>query len=378
MNICILTNWYPTADCPYGGIFVKEQAIALSEVHNIILVAFDINYNTSISFNKCNLIKTKELLFEEYYLTINRSIPIYNQFNFLYTAFKVIKKLIEKKNIDLIHCHVSYPSGVVGMYLSNSLKIPYIITEHSSPFESLFRSFFHKRLTLLSLNKSNSIITVSQASARNINKYINKQIQIVYNLLSNSKIEEFSKKKNEKFNIGFLGGLNSDQKGLDILLKAIALINEKENFELHIGGDGVLINEYKQLSKNLHLENLCIFHGMIDPNNVQKFMRNLDLFILSSRHETFGIVAIEAMACGVPVISTKCGGPEEFINFENGLLVENMNIEALSKSILEIIRNYCNFDNQKIQKVVQLRFGNKAFIENINSIYNQTIYKNDN
>lgn len=378
MNICILTNWYPTNECPHSGIFVKEQAIALSEIHNIVLVAFDINYKSKITFNNCSLIQTEEQLFEEYYLTVNKSIPIYNQINFFYSTFKIIKKLIKKKNIDIIHCHVSYPSGIVGMFLSKSLKIPFIITEHSSPFESLFRSFFHKRLTLLSLNKSNTIITVSQSSARNINKYINKEVRIVHNLLPNNKIEELSKNINKKFNIGFLGGLNTNQKGLDILLKAIALLDEKEDIIVHIGGDGLLIKEYIQMSKSLNLDTICNFYGKIEPKNVQKFMNKLDIFILPSRHETFGIVAIEAMACGIPVISTRCGGPEEFINFENGLLIENMNIEALSKSIQEIRRNYCNFDRKKIQEFVQTNFGNNAFIKKINSIYNQTIYKNDN
>lgn len=374
MNICIITNWYPTADCQWSGIFVKEQASALSKVHKVTLVAFDVDYNSKIFFCKKSLIKTKEQSFEEYYLTVNKSLPIYNQYNFLYTSFNAIKKLIKEKKIDIIHCHVSYPAGIIGYWLSKSLNIPYVITEHSSPFESLFRSYFHKKLALISLEKANAVITVSKASAKNINKYIKREINIVFNLLSDNKLKPISITDIKKYNIGFLGGLNTNQKGLDIFLKAVALINEKDNLIIHIGGDGEFLNDYKQMALNLHIDNICTFYGAINPTHVQNFMQNLDLFILSSRHETFGIVAIEAMACGVPVISTKCGGPEEFINPENGLLVENMNIEALANSISEIIRNYCNFDKQKIQENVQLRFGNKTFIDNLNSIYKQIVH----
>ena len=371
MNICIITSWYPTDDCPYNGIFVQEQAFALSKDHKVILIAVNVDYSSKLSFFTKTIHKSNQRAFDEYYLTVNRSLPIFNQYNFLRTAYKSIKKILHTKNIEIIHSHVSYPSGILAYWLSKSLNIPYCITEHSSPFESLFRSIFHKSLVFKAMKKADSLITVSKSSEINISKYLRKEIAIVHNLLSDNKLRPIKKIASEIFHLGFLGGLNTDQKGLDILLKAININENKDFINLHIGGDGLLLESYKDMARQLNLEEMCHFYGSIKPDEVQSFMQKLDIFVLSSRHETFGIVAIEAMACGVPIVATNCGGPQEYVDAENGVLTENESIEGLSAGISKIINNYSIFDRKKIQSKVFEKFGTTAFLKNINLIYEQ-------
>jgi L-malate glycosyltransferase len=369
VRILIITSWYPTAQIPHGGIFVKEQALALSNEHEVTLVACDVDYSTGTSFFQSRLWQSDENRFEEFFLMVGRSIPFYNQLNFLLTASHKIGTLVKKRQFDIIHAHVSYPAGVIARRISKETGLPYIITEHASPFESLFRSFFHKYLLIKSLNQADLVLTVSSSSAANIRPYLNRDVRVMPNLLSDEKIREKAVKQTTEFRIGFLGGLNTDQKGLDILLIAFSKLSNKTGLKLLIGGDGLLLKHYQNMSQTLDIEEYCSFLGNIYPDQVQDFMQKLDLFILPSRHETFGIVAVEAMACGVPVIATKCGGPEDFMGQNNGILIPPANPDALHDAMLSVISNKTTFEPSVIRANVIDRFGTARFLEQLNKYY---------
>ena len=119
-------------------------------------------------------------------------------------------------------------------------------------------------------------------------------------------------------NIGFLGGLGNNNKGLDLLINALSRL-EKNTYKMHIGGNGLLKEKYMRLAELSGVDQSCVFYGEIPRDKIAGFYSNLDLFVLPSRYETFGIVLIEAMACGIPVIATRCGGPEEIVSKGTGL-----------------------------------------------------------
>ena len=94
-------------------------------------------------------------------------------------------------------------------------------------------------------------------------------------------------------------------------------------------------------------------------------MQKCDVFVLSSLHETFGVVVGEAMACGKPVISTRCGGPEFIVNEENGVLVDVANAQALAGAMEDFIADRVSFDPQTVRASVVNRFSPEAFVRNI-------------
>jgi len=165
--------------------------------------------------------------------------------------------------------------------------------------------------------------------------------------------------------------LLSEQKGLPYLLEAARLLIQRgiTSFELVIGGDGHDRGKLEQMVEFLGLRNWCRFLGLLDPDGVKYWMQQCDVFVLPSLHETFGIVLGEAMACGKPVISTRCGGPEFVVTPETGVLVEVANPEAIANAMAEFILGRLSFDPEVIRSSVVERFGEQAFLRNISAIY---------
>lgn len=373
MNILILVPSYPDQNNTWKGIFFQEQAKALSKRHKIHVISVSVDYQSKISFckytfrniSKKNLIETR--------VKVARSFPIYNQLNYFITSFFLIRNILKKEKIDIIHCHFAYPIGVLGFLLSKYFKVPYVITEHASKFENRFKSIIHKMLTLKVLKKADKIIAVGNSLKKEIEKYITKPISVVPNVVNVSKF--YSKKRyTNNIDIGFLGALNGERKGLDILLKALSEV-ENNNYFLHVGGNGKLLSKYKDDSKNIGIYNKCIFYGVIAPEKVPDFFSKLDVFVLPSRKESFGVVVIEAMASGIPVIGTICGGPEEIITKETGLLIEKENIQELKNAIDFILKNLKLYNSKKIRNYVDEKFGTDIFVNKLTKIYQELIEK---
>jgi glycosyltransferase involved in cell wall biosynthesis len=156
-------------------------------------------------------------------------------------------------------------------------------------------------------------------------------------------------------------------KGLDILLKALAGI--PDDFVLHIGGAGTLENEYKKQAEDEGIGAKCKFYGFIPYENIPAFMERLHFYVCSSRYETFCVSLVEAMAAGRPVIATRCGGPEDFVNELNGLLVANESAESLQEGIQQMMYTYPAYNTQAIANYAVENFSKQTFLKRINSLY---------
>ena len=372
MNLLILTPIYPDKERCTSGIFVKEQVHVLKKYHKIIVLHTLVDYNSFSLFPKYSFetIKRDKNL-TEIKLTVNKSLPIYNQFNLFIVALWFIKrKILKFHSIDLVHCHITYPSAVIGLLIKQFFKIPYIITEHSN-VNFMFRSSFHKFLTLKALRKSNLIIAVSSFLKTVIEAHTKTKVIVVHNFVNT---ERFVFKPvifnpgNPK--IGFVGSLSGYNKGLDILFKALK-INEDANYTLKIGGGGTNFNDFVSLSEDYGIRENCIFFGDINPGEIPEFMAEIDFLVLSSRTETFGIVIIEAMAAGKPVIATNCGGPAEILTPQTGLLVENENYKDLNMAIKNLVENYSFYKPEIIIQYVAKFYSVTVFENKMLKIYSE-------
>ena len=134
------------------------------------------------------------------------------------------------------------------------------------------------------------------------------------------------------------------------------------DLNLYIIGDGSDRAAYEKYAEELGILNKNIFFLGYVPNNV-----------LSSRYETFSVVTAEAIAHGLPVVVTKCGGPEEFVSPDQGLLVNNMDINALISGIEYMSSNWQNYDPDKLMEYAKNKFDSPIVGHQLVNIYNEIL-----
>ena len=126
----------------------------------------------------------------------------------------------------------------------------------------------------------------------------------------------------------------------------------------------------------MNVKDKIILFGKSNRDKVIYELQKSDVFVLSSIYETFGVVLIEAMACGLPVVSTKCGGPESIITNKNlGELVES-NIDELSAAMYKVYNNLRAYDNNEISNFVEDNFSEKVIANKLNNILNNVVLLN--
>lgn len=375
MNILILSPGYP-GENSFTCSFVKHQAVALSKFnHNLFVVSF--TFSNKFAFKNCQVeIEASEKI-KVYKIVFYKNFPIFNFIKSIVFTYLFVKKHVLKKNkIDVVHSHFFWPTGIIALLIKRKRSIPFVITSHEGMIHRAFKSVLHKYLIKKIIKKADAIISVGKAKLEILKKISGREIQLVHNVVDT----DFFKNNNATFttddhgqvNIGFLGMLEGHGKGLDVLLKAIALLKEYDVF-LHIGGHGKYQDYYSAMTKDLNLADKVKFYGMIKYHEVPEFYKKFDFFILPSRGENNPTVIIEAMAAGLPVISTNCGGPEFMITKENGIIVPPDNIEELHIAIKNMIENLKGFNRDKIVKYAENYYGEKVICSQLTQIYNNIV-----
>jgi glycosyltransferase involved in cell wall biosynthesis len=188
------------------------------------------------------------------------------------------------------------------------------------------------------LNKYvDKIILVSHKMCQSVSEYKIKNFAIINNgydsdlFYYNTKSKKIKGKVIEIVSVGNLSPI----KGHDLLIKSLKYI---DNVHLTLIGDGHLRKYYEQYTQQNGLEGKVTFTGFISHNKLKRYFDESDIFCLPSRSESFGISAIEAMACGLPVVATKVGEMTNIIkNSFNGYLAECHSVESLRINILQAI-----------------------------------------
>ncbi|MBN2790213.1 MAG: glycosyltransferase family 4 protein [Candidatus Delongbacteria bacterium] len=255
--------------------------------------------------------------------------PVLKSLYFPVTLYKIRKAILRTKP-DLI---ISF-ADILNILTIISLfktKIPVIATEHFALcFKKIGNIWEFLRIKTYKLTKAITVITPEDKIF--FSSVLSNKIHVVYNPIMNSSLfkTNYSDLKYELISVGRL----IKDKGFDILVHAFSKV-EKEfpKLKLNIYGSGPELSNLNNLINNLGLEQKIIIHDPVD-NIVEKMVQS-DIFVLSSKSESFGMVIAEAMSAGLPVISTDCpNGPRNIIeNNVNGILIQNENIEELSEKI---------------------------------------------
>lgn len=379
-KILFVPSWYPDDDDPISGVFIQEQAVALSKEFDVaVLIPGMAAWRNIGKSNAPDRSVTKQ----------QAGLPVYREFarpliphgpesidfqTFARAADKGFKKLVAEWGApDLIHSHVVLPGGWSALKLSRRYGVPIVLTEHSSPFSMHLGTALSRRLVRETLSGVNQVIAISPALAEQLLEFQpGLQIEIIgESVRTDFFVPKRVDKENVKGKSFFVAARLAEQKGLNHLLEAVHILlrDGLNSFELVIGGDGPDRLKLENLGQTLGVNEHCRFLGALNREQVRDRMQQCDVFVLSSLHETFGVVLAEAMACGKPVISTRCGGPEFVVNEETGVLVDVAKPQQMADAMADFISGRISFEPEAVRNSVVSRFSPEMFVRNVSAVY---------
>ena len=219
------------------------------------------------------------------------------------------------------------------------------------------------------------IISVSNTTSRRLKQHFNYDSPVVFNMIDTSSFKYEERVKPSVFRFVTLGQ-NTMRKGFDVLVKAFAQANFKNQVELLFIGTGDWSNIIKMISSYGLEERVKVLGPIIERKDLVKVMQDCSSFVLASRKETFSVVCAEAISMGLPVISTPCGGPEEYINESNGVLVPIDDVDSLAKALEDMVLNYDKYDREKMSEQIKQKFSPDVIGRQVEKILMKAVENN--
>jgi glycosyltransferase involved in cell wall biosynthesis len=377
MHVLLISTGYPTSYQPLNGIFYYDQAKAIAKVGN--KVGFLAFVPTSLKDfvskgwkNYGKFEKEEDGVRSKGFIYLQ--IPKYfsQQFNkTLALGKKYFEDYIAKEGKpDIIHLH-GFEGGKLAIWIQEKYGIPFVITEHSSRFLNNSLTPKHIEFAKSVFKNAKTRIAVSESFAAKLYELTSVSFIVIPNIVNTDLFQLGSNKKNFVFLSAGSFDKNKNQQ-LQILGFAKCAKDFPEA-ELWIAGDG---NE-KYFLESLILENKLQSKikilGWLSREELRNRMKEASCFLISSKYESFGVVAIEAMSSGLPVISTPCGGPSSVIKTgENGIITDGTDNDY-SLKMLEMLRDGSRYSSENIRLYAVNNFSEQAISKQLSDVYSQYI-----
>lgn len=379
-----------------SGIYTMNIAKSLKRVGENVKVITAAN---SLNFPDLDGIEIHPIFFENGYNAenvINFNVPCFDQYPTSDVVFydltkeqinvyieefrKALEEEIEKFKPDIIHTqHLWIWSSIVGEY-----NIPVVVTSHGSDMmgydiDNSFYPYCRKAIRdckkIITISKKNNEVVIDrfpEAKEKVVtlkNGYDSKMFYLT-NFDKTTILNEFGiHNKYEKI-VLFVGRL-TENKGIDVLLNSAVKYEDGKTLTLIVGGGGLLETLENQV-KELNLNDV-IFLGDQTQENLNKVYNIADVLAVPSRVEGFGLVAIEALACGLPVVATNNGGMVDFINEKVGALVDVEDEIALEKEISKILSGERKFERESLANYAKENYSQEIVIKKLIDLYKEVI-----
>lgn len=400
MKVLVLSHMYPSSFNFLSGIFVHEQVKELIRqdceikvVSPVPLSFFPLN-RISSKWRRYSQIPFREVrdgveVYYPRYVAFPRDVFFASSGLRMYWGIrKLIRQLYESFKFDIIHAHVALPDGYAAMLVSKELKKPFVVTIHGQDLQhTIYKSRDCRKSLVKVFKNANMIITVSGKLKRIAEAEIGflEKIRVINNGINKNRIEQISLLAQNTNNCGvkekiILSVSNLIKtKGIDFNLLALArLLPQYPSVKYRVIGDGPEKGYLLELSKKLGIMRNVEFVGKQPNDEVIKHMCNADIFSLPSWSEGFGIVYLEAMACGKPVIACRGEGIEDVIeDGETGFLVNPRDVDSLAE-VLEFLLNNpqkARDVGEKARKHVMENYTWEKVASKIISVYEEVIKK---
>jgi len=381
LNILFLSSWYPNRVLPTLGNFVQKHAEAVAMLCDVTALFVCSDANNKEKYEIVETFVNKVHTINVYYKKVEHGIPMLAQIqkaNRYLRAHFIGLKLVNQKSgaIDLVHHNILYPAGIIAWYLKKLKGIPYIITENWTgylPSKNTHQSWLQRTLSKRIAKNAACITPVSRdLKEAMIGHGFETSYEIIYNVTDTGLFYPKNDKiKSDKIKIVHISTLDDAHKNVSGMLRVTEQLSKlRQDFEIWYIGDGDIHPHIKTATELNIFKRFAFFDGTKSTAEVAEIMRKSDCFLLFSNYENLPCVMVEALASGIPIVSSTAGGIPEHITEELGFLVQPLDedglLNSLNKAIDKIkegkydpkkLRNYAinNFSYEKVgEKFVNL------------------------
>jgi glycosyltransferase involved in cell wall biosynthesis len=413
--VAIVASWYPSVADPVAGRFVADQAAALAATGRAapVVVSFDpaalsgsqpqrAALAALVSGQAREAIRRRPHVFSASGVSGPPGVPVARLpvpqgrtaaepvLSALHAREAVLDELAERWTAGpaahgglpprpaLIHAHTGYPDGAAAVRLADRLGVPLVITEHASFLARLLAEPAVRAAYVAAARRAAAFVAVSERLAGELREALPEvadRITVVPNAVEVEAFAIPSDASRRQHELLFVGH-RSEAKGMPTLLEALALARrDVPDATLRLIGQpphAALDDRWRGLVAKLHLDGAVSLEPPADRAGVAAAMARAGLFVHPSRRETFGIVAAEALASGLPVVATDSGGVTEILAPDPavlGALVPAGDPVALAAAIVDALQRRARFDPQRLRRHVMERYGTDVVVERLIRLY---------
>jgi glycosyltransferase involved in cell wall biosynthesis len=374
LKVLHIVPWFPNPSNQILAIFIAEHLLALNN--------FCSNSVCHIQFGKKSGFendKYKGICVDR--ITIN---PVFNKWvvKEKLVTLKIVNYLKkEHLKYDVINFYITYPNALKVQKISRIYPaVKFCMMEQWSAYHTQFdlEKENKGRLRIENIFNNNiPLFVVSSALGKDIQEFVGdktRKFGVIPNCIDTN---VFTYKEKINSNNFLFSSINnwSTMKNPIVLIRAFKLLSQKyNNVKLVLAGHGVLIPEMMKLVEELKMQHIVEFKGSISKDKVVEVLHSSNIYCQSSNYETFSAICIESLATGTPVLATNIGGMKDFINSDNGQLVNDLEIESWFIAMESNYLDYSRFNNKQISEDCCKKYNRKTvgkvFYDKLQDVYN--------
>lgn len=362
LHVLVIATWYPQGGDTLIGIYHKQFCKALAEagvkVNMLHIDAKPISRAPVYPFLKKTFRVAEEGYSTHFRLMLNRRrISEKLQQDAYVKTLRKLYKAYEAENgrPDILHAQVMIPAGHAACVLGKELGIPVMITEHASYYQRFFTGWHIPYMDFVAQNAA-KITCVGKHMVEYLEKEKKIPAQVLPNIVELSMFDRPRKAKKDTtlrfVTVCALRHGKNIRRGLQAFAKLRAE-GKLTDFHYTVVGDGYLLEGYKKNAQELGVTDCVTFAGQKTHEEIAEILTESDVMLVTSNRETFCIPAVEAAAAGVPVVSTKCGGPEGFLTPETSEFCEVDDPDSMADAIMRMVERLGTMEEEKVRAVAK-------------------------
>jgi glycosyltransferase involved in cell wall biosynthesis len=383
-KILWLCSWYPGKTEPFNGDFIQRHARAAA-LENDIYVIHVIGDTTGkvITIEKeihPSAGLTEHIVYFKKGTSLPGRIKAHLRWQFLFRQ-AIRKYMVGNGKPDIVHVHIPYKAGMLGLWLKKKYKLPYIVSEHWGIYNNVEvlnyagRSSRFKRFTEMVFQQASCCISVSRYLADGVNEQVLKRdFTIIQNTVDTS-LFQFREKPATEFSFIHVSNM-VPLKNAEGILRAFKLLVDKGLTAklLMVGNPTDAMSNY---ATTIGLSTASVqFVGEVPYSQVATLMQAAHCLVVNSNIENSPCVIGEALCCGLPVIATRVGGIPELTDPGNSILITPGNDMELTNAMQQMMGNYAVYDQKKIAENAQGKFSYPLIGKKFDAVYEEVYSTN--